>query len=210
MNVCQLTSQILSGTAASAAQLSGYSLGQLVSLITNTAMDSIWSSGYATPQDTIPAASDTTDPNLWIPIAQVPMQGTQGISVYPDFQAIVTGGDSVGDVASGTWFVRASVRNSASSDMIGLQVINLTGVASTESFFGYTVNTSNATAPMMTIWIQTPQAPNTISINALSEYSSNFLVEPAPVNAPPPDISYVTSDTFATVAQVASMIAAAS
>ncbi len=208
LTVCQLTTQILTGTAANATTLSGFSLAQLITMVSGTVNSSLWQAGLMTAQDTIQASSDTTDPTLWTAIAQVPMPGTTGLTTYPDLQLLVTGGDATTDTQSGSWFVRASVRNTGQPNDIGLQVISLTGYNTSTVQFGWSVNTSVATAPMMTIWMETPGAANAISVNALTQYNGNFILGTSSVNAVPAGttITYVTADTFATVSEMNNMV----
>lgn len=199
----QLTSAILGGTAANANALNGLSQAQLTTAITNSTNAQLWTSGMVTPQDTIPAATDTTDPTLWTPIAQMAMLGTTGQSVYPDLQLMITGGDATSDLQSGTWFARLSVRNTASSDNIGLEVISLTGNNVSTVQFGYTVN---AAAKVVTLWMETPGGANQITVNGLSEYNSNFITSVSVVNAAPTGITYETVDTYATVSELNNMV----
>jgi hypothetical protein len=203
----QLTTAILAGTAANANAVYGLSQAQLTTAITNSVNNQTWTAGFATPQDTYPAATDTTDPFLWTKIAQMAMQGTTGQAHYPDLQLMVTGGDASTDTNSGAFFVRVSVRNTASPDLVGLQVLSLTGQNASTSKFGYTIDTSNANAPLLTVWMQTPGGANPITVNAVSQYNNNFISAISVVNAQPAGITYAVTDTFATVAELNNIVA---
>jgi hypothetical protein len=199
----QLTSAILSGTAANATALNGLSQAALSSSITASTNAQLWTSQMVTPQDTIPAAVDTTDPLLWTPIAQMAMQGTAGQTVYPDLQMLVTGGDATGDTQSGSWYVRMSVRNTASADSVELQVLSLTGRNTTTVKFGYTVNSGTKLA---TLWMQTPGGANQITVNGFSEYNNNFLGSISVQNTAPAGIIYAVAETFATVSELNNVV----
>lgn len=202
----QLTAAILSGTAANATQAYGLTQGTLTANIITAVNQQLWSSSLVPAQDTIPPATDTTDPQLWTQVAQMYLPGTTGLTVFPDLQLLITGGDATTDTDSGTWFVRVSCRQTGATPY-ALQVISLTGIATSTSQFGYTVDTTtDPTAPLLTLWLQTAGAANQVTVTALTEYNSNFITAISVQNAAPANIVYATADTYATVAELNNMV----
>jgi hypothetical protein len=204
-----LTSAILSGTASGASTVYGLSQDQLTSDIVNASNAQLWGSELVAAQETVPAATDTTDPSLWTPIARMSLPGTTGQSYFPDMQLLVTGGDASTDTDSGTWFVRMSGRDSANTttDSVGLQVISLTGIATTTAQFGFTVDTTtDPDVPVATLWVQTAGGANPMTVTALSGYNGNFTASLAVQNSAPANITYATADTYATVSELNNMV----
>jgi hypothetical protein len=205
LSIAQLTTQILGGTAANALSAYGLTQQSLTNAIVAAVNAQAWTSGFALAQDTIAPATDTADPNLWTPVAQMALPGTTGQTVYPDLQLMVTGGDATTDTDSGTWFVRVSARETGGT-IIGLQVLSWTGINTSTAQFGYTVNNTNIHAPLLTLWLKTPGAANQITVNALTEYNANFITAIAVQNTEPTGIVYATADTIATVSELNNMV----
>jgi hypothetical protein len=202
----QLTSAILAGTAANATALGGQSAAQLQAAAITASNAQLWTSGVVAAQETVPSNANAAA-NVWTPIGQVKMPGSaQAQAVFPDVQWIVTGGDSTTDTQSGAWFLRISVRDTTQANNVALQAISLSGLSTTTAVFGYTIDTTTANAPVLTVWMKTPGHTNQISVTSLSENTSQFLSTITQVTAEPTGIVYTTSDTFALASEMSNML----
>jgi hypothetical protein len=203
----QLTTAILAGTASNASAVYGMTQAQLTTAITTAVNNQLQGSELVLAQENIPAATDTTDPTLWTPIAQMFLPGTTGLSTFPDMQLIVTGGDATTGTDSGTWFIRMTARETGQAHNVSVQVISFTGELVGTTQFGWTVDTTTfANAPFATLWAETPGAANQMSVNVLSGYNDNFITAIAVQNTAPAGITYATADTFATVSEMNNMV----
>jgi hypothetical protein len=202
----QLTSAILSGTAANATALGGQSASQLQAATISASNAQLWTSGVVAAQESVPANTNAAA-NVWTPIGQLKMPGSAQVqTTFPDVQWLVTGGDATSDTQSGAWFLRISVRDTTQPNNVGLQAISLSGLNVTTAVFGYTIDTTNANAPVLTVWMKTPGHTNQISVTSLSENTNQFLSTITQVTTEPTGIVYTTSDTFALASEMSNML----
>lgn len=194
----EYTAQVLTGTAANSTLFGGLTVSQLSSQIVSQVEGAIT---YASTTGEVAAS-------YWREIGQqVLPSGTNPANAFADIQWLITGGESNGATAGGSYYLHVNCKGTT-PQITG----ELVQVSTTDSAIqlGWTISNidfgdGNGAVPTMRLWLKTGPNMNSLTITSFSKdkviYPPNSWQTTEPAS-----ITYLGADAFARASQLSQVV----